>query len=252
MPQIYRLKRHPIAMASHFRHCLVVTYALPADALIPLLPPGLTLDTLDNYGFVAVALVQVEHMRPAAVPPGLGFSCTLAGYRIFARFTTPQNSRWRGLRILRSETNNRFIQFGGNFLTHYNYHFAHSKYECTCEHLRVQSTAKDGLQVDISARIDQPAATLPAGSVFNDFTQARRFAGPLPYTFDYEPQTHSIIAIRGDRPHWNPMPVEVEVHRCDFIAQPPFAEHFPILSNAFYVSDIPYRWQRGIQFRLGD
>lgn len=250
MVGLYILKRHPIAMASHFRHCLVVTYALPAEALTPLLPPGLILDSFNGYGFLAVALVQVEAMRPAAAPQAFGQSCTLAGYRIFTRFTTPQNVRWRGLRILRSETNSRLIQFGGNLLTHYNYHFARTGVETLDGTLQVSSKASDGLQLQISARIDQPAQSLPTGSVFSDFVQARRFAGPLPYTFDYERETHSIIAIRGDRPQWNPMPVEVNVNRCDFLATRPFAELKPILSNAFYVSDIPYRWQQGVRFPL--
>lgn len=250
MAGLYILKRHPIAMASYFRHCLVVTYALPAEALAPLLPPGLVLDSFNGYGFVAVALVQVEKMRPAAAPQAIGQSCSLAGYRIFTRFTTPQNVRWRGLRILRSETNSRLIQLGGNMLTHYNYHFARTKFASADVMLQVTSKASDGLQLQINARIDRPAQSLPAGSVFSDFTQARRFAGPLPYTFDYERETHSIIAIRGDRPQWNPMPVEVNVHRCDFLAGPQFINHQPILSNAFYVKDIPYRWQQGIRFPL--
>src|SRR5690348_2150399 len=41
------LQRHPIPMACHFGHGLVVTWALPAQVLDPLIPPGLDLDTYD-------------------------------------------------------------------------------------------------------------------------------------------------------------------------------------------------------------
>jgi hypothetical protein len=54
------LKRHPMPIEAFFRHCLVLSYALPAEVLRPLLPPGLTLDTLHGFGFVAIAMVQAE------------------------------------------------------------------------------------------------------------------------------------------------------------------------------------------------
>jgi hypothetical protein len=42
-------------------------------------------------------------------------------------------------------------------------------------------------------------AALPAGSPFSSVREARRFAGPLPFTFDYEEQTHSIVAVYATR-----------------------------------------------------
>ena len=54
-------------------------------------------------------------------------------------------------------------------------------------------------------------APLPEGSPFPDLKEARKFAGPLPFTFDYEEETHSIVRIQGVRQRWNPEPVAVEV-----------------------------------------
>jgi hypothetical protein len=75
--------------------------------------------------------------------------------------------------------------------------------------------------------------------------EARRFAGPLPYTFDYEAETQSIIGIRAMRQSWNPQPVEVEVRQNTFLDHEPFRGTSPILANAFHVRDVPYQWQRG-------
>ena len=50
------LQRHPFAVEAHFQHVLVLTYAYPPDLLAPLVPPGLTLDTFDGWGFLAVAV----------------------------------------------------------------------------------------------------------------------------------------------------------------------------------------------------
>ena len=41
-------------------------------------------------------------------------------------------------------------------------------------------------------------------SPFANLEDARRFAGPLPYTFDYEPETNSIVMIKATRTRWEP------------------------------------------------
>ena len=96
---------------------------------------------------------------------------------------------------------------------------------------------------------DAPAP-LPAESPFLHPKDARRFAGPLPYTFDYEPETHSIIRIRGVRRNWHPTPVRAEVLENTFLSQEPFCQARPILANTFYVSNVPYRWSRGVRTSL--
>jgi len=53
--------------------------------------------------------------------------------------------------------------------------------------------------VDLTAHTKADALRLPQGSPFRDFHQARVYAGPMPFTFDYERQTHSIVVIEGVR-----------------------------------------------------
>src|SRR5438067_1818566 len=117
---LHLLKRHPIPVAAFFRHSLVLTYAFPRELLQPLLPPGLALDTYREYGFLAIALVQTERLRPSFLPALFGRDFFLSGYRIFARLQSPTSSR-RGLRILRSDTDKTWMVGVGNLLTHYRY-----------------------------------------------------------------------------------------------------------------------------------
>ena len=84
-------KRHPIPVRAFFQHSLVLTYAVPAHVLAPLLPPGLVLDTFRGLGFIAIAMVQTKNLRPAPLPAFLGQDFFLSGYRIFARLP---NQRW--------------------------------------------------------------------------------------------------------------------------------------------------------------
>ncbi len=92
--------------------------------------------------------------------------------------------------------------------------------------------------------------SLPEGSPFADFRQARLFAGPLPFTFDYERETHSIVMIEGVRENWKPQPVGVRVLKATFFDTPPFDRFRPILANAFHVENISYRWRRGVREAL--
>jgi len=245
---LHWLKRHPVPVTAYFRHALVLTYAFPPEVLAPLLPEGLALDTWRGSGFLAIALVQTERMRPSFLPAAMGRAFFLSGYRIFTRLAG--GASLRGLRILRSDTDRRLMVSAGNLLTHYNYSLCKAELEARGGEFRwTVKTPHGDADLDVIARgMDPPAAlpaALPAGSPFQSMAEARRFAGPLPYTFDSEEETGSIVAIRAVRREWNPRPVEVEVRRCAFLEQEPFQSARPVLANAFYVHDVDYKWLRG-------
>jgi hypothetical protein len=241
---LHLLKRHPISISAFFRHSLVLTYALPPEILEPLLAPGLVLDTWKGHSFLAVALVQTEDLRPSFLPRAMGRNFFLTGYRIFTRLAGSQSKR--GLRILRSDTDMPLMVRAGNWLTHYNYHLCQSTLEERGGELHwLIETPRSEADLEVVAHVGGDAAQLPVGSPFATLAEARRFAGPLPYTFDYEEKTGSIIAIGAVRQEWDPQPVEVDVRRNSFLECEPFRSASPILANAFHVRDVPYRWQRG-------
>jgi hypothetical protein len=242
---LHLLKRHPIPIRAHFQFSLVLAYAFERELLVPLLPPGLELDTFENFGFLAIAMVQTRGLRPVFLPRCMGQDFFLTGYRIFVKHHDAARGRTlRGLRILRSDTNRRLMAFFGNRLTHYNYRHADVRWVRGEKTLEVEIRTPGG-EADLHVHADLAGrpAPLPVDSPFPDLQTARRFAGPLPFTFDYEPQTHSI---KGVRENWNPRPVPVEVHEAGFFRRPPFdrVEH-PRLANAFFIEDVPYEWKRG-------
>ena len=244
-----RLRRHPIPIDAHFRHCVTLTYALPAATLRPLLPPGLELDTVGGQGFVAVALVQTERLRPTGVARAAGRDFFLAGYRIFTRFRTPDGRALRGLRILRSDADSRLMVAGGNLLTHYNYSECRAAVDAAENRLHLSVVSPDG-EGDLDVTADLADGSLPPRSPFASVREARRFAGPLPFTFDYEPETHSIVAIEGRRTNWRPAPVNARVARISFFGRPAFAGCTPRLAAAFHVSGVDYHWRRGVRYPL--
>jgi hypothetical protein len=245
----YWLRRHPIPVDAFFDHSLVLTYAFPREMLDPLLPPGLELDTYRGYGFVAIAIVKTRKLRPSFLPRRLGRDFVLSGYRIFTKLHQDGRTR-RGLRILRSDADSRLMVFFGNLLTHYHYRRCRAAVWRENDQLTVEIRTPAGhADVRAIARLaDQPR--LPEGSVFATTQDARRFAGPLPFTFDYESATDSIVVIKGERQKWSPKLVPVDVQELRFFDQPQFAGVAGILSSAFYVHDIPYRWHRGLRVPL--
>jgi len=244
-----RLRRHPVPVEAHFDDCLTLTYALPPAVLGRLLPPCLELDTYRGHGFIAVALVQTRALRPAGLPKLCGQDFFLAGYRVFAHFRAADGRRLRGLRILRSDANRWSMVAGGNLLTHYNYHRCNAAIDITKDLVHYSVTTPDGFgSLDVTADLMKPS--LPNDSPFPSVRDARRFAGPLPFTFDYERETDAIVAIQATRTTWLPAPVSVDVRRLAFFDQPIFAGCTPILAAAFHVRDIDYRWERGVRHAI--
>jgi hypothetical protein len=69
----------------------------------------------------------------------------------------------------------------------------------------------------------------------------------MPYTFDYEQETHSIILIQGVRKQWKPRLVPVTVRTLGFLQQDVFSMAKPVLASCFYIEGIDYLWKRGIR-----
>lgn len=241
------LRRHPIPIEAFFRHSLVLTYAFPEKILQPFLPPGLTLDSYDGSSFLAIALVQVERLRPVGVPAALGRNFFLSGYRIFSRYRRHDGKVLRGLLIVRSDADSSLMVWGGNLLTHYGYSKCVVKSRRTPETLEILITTQRA-EADLSVRayVEKAADAPPCGSPFPDLKIARHYAGPLPFTFHYEPESRQMLIVEGSRQNWNPMPVRVDVDRCTYLEKPPFSSVPLRLANAFFLENIPYRWQRGV------
>lgn len=240
------LKNHPFAVEAYFERSLMLTYAAPAEEIATLLPAPLTPDTFaDRWAFVTVALVQTRGLRPKGLPAFLGQDFVLIGYRVFVRYVTSAGKRLRGLYILKSETNRRQMEWLGNLFTHYNYTTTDVALMQTGDALRAQSRQSD---FDVHVALDADAGTLPPTSPFTDWAEARRYVGPLPFTFDYDaPRRRAtpgrVLIVEGVREQWTPRPVRVLSAHIGWLATLPVSELR--LANAFVIENVPYWWKKG-------
>ena len=235
------LKNHPFAVEAFFESSFVLTFAVPKKELEQLIPPCLNLDTFnDKWAFIAVAMVQTTGLRPKGFPKIFGNNFFLTGYRIFVQYNNNAGKRLRGLYILKSETDKKKMEFLGNIFTHYNY--------TTTDIIQTQNndiTEINSIQSKFKVIFETPTedVLLPQNSPFKDWKEARRFAGPLPFTFTYNQDKKEVLIIEGVRENWIPNPVKVLDYNIPFLQNLNFNQI--TLANAFVIKNIPYYWKKG-------
>lgn len=235
------LKNHPFAVESYFDTSLVLTYGVPKEELQKFIPECLSLDTFeDTWAFIAVAMVKTRHLRPKGFPKFLGNDFVLTGYRIFVKYNTSNGKRLRGLYIIRSETDKAKMALLGNIFTHYNYERTDIKFSRNAEDIKVVS-----INSNLSVNVEESDGEigLPLESPFKDWKEARRFAGPLPFTFTYNSDKQEVLIIEGVREDWTPKPVKVVESKVGFVDS--LGLKGAVLANAFVISNIPYYWKKG-------
>jgi hypothetical protein len=239
------LKRHPFPVVARFDRVVAVSFAFPEEALRPMVPAGLEIDGYEGFGFVTVALVWTRRLRPAGFPSFLGHDFFLAGYRIFTRLHDESGRRLRGLKILGSETDKQRMVMLGNLMTGYNYRKVKVDIKTTGTTTRIHAQRGDGhTTLDLSFDDCGGELGLPEGSPFPDWRTARRFAGPMPFTFSPR-DDGSFVVIEGSRAEWSPRPVRLLDWKVGIFQDSPLAGATPLPANAFAVNDISYRWERG-------
>ena len=235
------LKNHPFAVEAFFESSLVLTFAIPKEQLKTYIPECLQLDTFnDKWAFIAIAMVQTKDLRPKGFPKFIGNDFFLIGYRVFVRYTNNAGKNLRGLYILKSETNKTKMEFMGNLFTHYNYTTTDILQK---EQINSKEISSTNSKFKVTIDKTEGEISLPEDSPFTDWKEARRFAGPLPFTFTYNSNTKEVLIIEGVRQNWTPSPVKVIDYDFEFLNSLNLED--PLLANAFVIKNIPYYWKKG-------
>jgi hypothetical protein len=236
------IKNHPFPVEAYFNSSLVLGFAVPKHELESMIPNCLELDMFnDEYGFVAAAMVQTTGLRPKGFPAMLGRDFFLIGYRIFVRYRNQRNKRLRGLYILKSETDKKSMELLGNIFTKYSYSTTDIQTSSTSNEQTIYSE-QSGFKVVIDRSDREPI--LPMGSPFSSFEEARRFSGPLPFTFTFNESKSEMLIVEGVRSNWKPKPLNLLSSKFSFIES--LNLKGLTLANVFEVTNVPYYWKRGV------
>ena len=235
------LKNHPFEVEAFFESSLVLTFAVPKEQLQNLIPECVELDIFqDKWAFIAIAMVQTSGLRPKGFPKFLGNNFFLIGYRIFVRYKNNAGKRLRGLYIIKSETDKKKMEFFGNIFTHYNYTTTDIQ-QTTNGNSRIIESQRSKFNVIIE-KTDN-AIQIPEHSPFSDWKDARKFAGPLPFTFTFDNIEKTVLIIEGIRQNWKPEPLKITHYNFEFLNSLKLQNI--VLANAFEIRNIPYHWKKG-------
>ena len=235
-----RLNNHPFAVEAFFNYSIVLTFAIEKEQIQPFLPICLQADHFqERYAFIAVAMVQTKDLRPKGFPKFTGRNFFLLGYRIFCRYNDIRGKRLRGLYILKSESDKKTMEILGNIFTNYKYSSIDIQKTLTDDSLNIESKST-GFNVTVDLKAQE--IELPSNSPFSNWKEARRFAGPLPFTFTYNKDKHEVIIVEGVRSNWKPLPASVKSYHIPYFDELGIK---PVLASAFKVVEIPYAWKKG-------
>ena len=219
---------------------------VPERVLTPLLPPGLTLDGCRGWASSRSRWCRPRGCGRRRARPRSGRTVFLTGYRVFSRFRTAEGRSSRGLRILRSDADKSDDGRGGNLLTHYNYVKCEARGQETDGRLDPHRHRRRGRPPCQSRTSAASPHRCPPGRHSRTIAEASKFAGPLPFTFDYEAETHSIVRIRGSAATMGPADGRGRGERVHVPGAPVHSiRSRPVLASAFHLQDVPYRWERG-------
>jgi hypothetical protein len=171
----------------------------------------------------------------------MGNDFTLVGYRVFVKYVNNTGKRLRGLFILKSETDKRKMEWFGNIFTHYKYSTTDIKYKVSGQ-VKEISSSNSGFKILVD-NLGNENIALPVNSPFSNWKEARKFAGPMPFTFSYDSSKKKVTIIEGVRENWKPLPVKVLNYKFRFLDEMQLPDI--VLANAFVIQSIPYYWKKG-------
>lgn len=231
----------PFSIKARFDFFLVLLYAVDLQKAKELLAAPLVHEEHNGKGLMAVAFVKTTHFRPAFLPSWLGMSFTLTGFRHMASYRRTNGKMIRGLKIIRSFTDKKIMVKSGAGLSEYQFQYNPVTVRTEGSQIKIEGT---GIKITAKESGGREIP-LPDHSVFESWVYARKFAGPLLYTFEINKKEISIT--EGSRHHWQPVPVEIIEAETPFFDEAPYDKLEPVLSGAYLVKNIPYSWKKAVK-----
>ena len=200
-------------------------------------------------GYVSIVIAEMLRMRPEFLPSVLGVTYTQVVYRAVVRC-----GRESGVTFLRSDANNELMVRLGNALTFFRFHSAFIGWRCAGNILEFSLEPKDGSKARILARFDLQAADsarMPPTSRFENLESASAFLTELYTAFGAKRDDGRVEVVRLARGPWRS---KVTLDRAGVYEAMQsgllFNRSEAELDSAFFVANVPYRWNPLVMERL--
>ena len=236
------LPLHPLPMRTLFSRCILVNFAVDAQALKRKLALHLEPELHAGMAYVSIVIAEMEKMRPAFLPKALGLTYNQVVYRAVVKC-----GEERGVSFLRSDADNAAMVLAGNAFTFFKFHSAKIAWKSNFDglHFSLHPSKKELAKIEASYDLSLPSIQMPASSRFKDLASAENFLCELYTAFGNRRKNGRVEVVRIERNPWKSS--LLQDHNGIYEAMSSgllFSKSEAKLDSIFLVEGLRYKWNR--------
>ncbi|GHO46001.1 DUF2071 domain-containing protein [Ktedonospora formicarum] len=239
--------RLPIAMKTTFQDILLLTYAVPPPLLADLLPAYIHPYIHNGRSYISIVIGNMRGMRPGVLPEFLGTSYYQIVYRAVVCLRDLDGRERRGVFFLRSDSNDPVMNYFGNRLTEFRFHFFHtgaiSLFQRHQELLVSVETADKQGDLVAYLRNQGSAEHLPPAEDFATIEEEKNTLVQLFHAYAYDPEHAIVYDLEIERGEWSLQRLEMLDVFSAFFKEYPFPAATARPISHIYIQECSYIWK---------
>lgn len=220
------------------RRRILVNYRVDPEVMARYLPAPFRPKIYYGHAIAGICLLRLERMRPAWMPPFLGFTLENATHRVAVEWDDPSGGTREGVFIPRRDTRSRLCHLAGGRFLPGEHHLADFDIIDASSRLDISVRALDG---GMSLELDAyETSFLTVNSCFRKLSDASAFfqRGVLRYSPTRDPGRFE--GLRLEIPKWHVLPIAVEHVASSFFSdEKSFPPGTAVLDHALIMRDTP-------------
>ena len=239
--------RLPLPMRAVFQDLLLVTYAVPPAGLAALLPAKVHPYERDGRSFISIVIANIRGMRPGVLPEALGSNYYQIVYRAVVRLRDRNGIERPGVFFLRSDGNDPVMNFFGNRLTEFRFHYfrrsAIGLFQRDAD-LLTSVQSQDGQGDLVLHHTDLgPAEDHPPAEGFKDVMDEKQTLVELFHAYAHDPRRGAIYDLEIERGEWACHRLKYNDGFTAFFSESPFKATNATPVSSIYIRGCSYVWK---------
>ena len=225
------------------RRRILVNYRVDPQVMARFLPAPFRPKLQFGHAIAGICLIRLEQIRPAWLPPSLGFSSENAAHRVAVEWTEPSGEVREGVFIPRRDTSSHLNHLAGGRVFPGAHHLAEFEVSDDSSRLGVSVHSRDG---DMNLKFRAFESSFHSDTAcFRRLADASAFFehGTVGYTPTSDPHRFDGIELRIEK--WHVLPLSVEQAESSFFANEKIFPHgSAIFDHALLMRDVPHSWHK--------
>jgi uncharacterized protein YqjF (DUF2071 family) len=195
----------------------LVTYPVPAETLVPAVPPGGELALHGGSAWVSACFVHIAGMRPSVVPEWLGTDFNYLIHRTLARLPYPDGKLRSTVLVLEANINRRVLGVIARKMTGVRFHTRDISLADLGDSWMVRMKERE--EVLYEAEIDKRSigVKMDERSQFKSASEADQFLLGISFGAQWEPETRRIKLLAETHDPWQTFVGRCQTNRHVFL-----------------------------------